>query len=191
MKKSHRSKRRTGLKVWIAIIALVAALLVIGKDDPELRRMLQDRLEEVITARSPAKRHVGGTRIIDGDTLDVAGTRVRLYGIDAPEKAQICRRSRRDWPCGRDAMQALEGEVDGRPVSCEEQDIDRYGRVVGICRAGTSDLNAWMVRNGWAVAYRQYGGDRYDPEELTAKRARRGIWDSSFEMPWDWRKGLR
>ena len=123
--------------------------------------------------------------------LDLSGMRVRLYGIDAPEAAQTCQRNGREWACGTDAMRALETEIGSLGVSCEEQDIDRYDRVVGICHTGSRDLNAWMVRSGWAVAYRQYGGEVYDGEEVMARVAQRGLWSSDFVMPWDWRRGER
>ena len=116
---------------------------------------------------------------------------MRLFGIDAPEAGQTCRRAGRNWACGADAEKALVSAIAGREVRCEEQDRDRYGRIVGICRAGSENLNAWMVENGWAVAYRQYGGRIYNPEEVVARVAQRGIWSSEFVMPWDWRKGER
>ncbi|QDA35697.1 thermonuclease family protein (plasmid) [Paracoccus liaowanqingii] len=100
-------------------------------------------------------------------------------------------RCRGAWACGTDATRALEAEIGSLDVICEEQDIDRYDRVVGICHAGSGNLNAWMVRNGWAVAYRQYCGDLYAPGEIVARVARRGLWSGDFVMPWDWRKGAR
>lgn len=147
----------------------VIALVVIGYDHPQLRQTLQDILQEIITVRISGPRHAGSTTIMDGDALDVAGARVRLYGIDAPEKVQTCRRGRLDRACGMDGTQALIARIDGRTVSCEEQQIDRYGRSVGIRQAGTSNLNAWMVRNRYTVAYRQHRGDLDDSEETVAQ----------------------
>lgn len=129
--------------------------------------------------------------MIDGDTLDVAGSRVRLYGIDASQAAQTCRRNGRSWACGTEPEKALVSAIGGREVRCEQQDRDRYGRVVGICWAGSENLNAWMVEKGWAVAYRRYGGTIYVAEELVARAATRGVWSSEFVMPWDWRRGER
>lgn len=185
------TKRRAGLKVWLAAIALVAGLLLIGNDNPQLRQALEGMLQEVVTGESPADQQTGNATVIDGDTLDVAEVRVRLYGIDAPEAGQLCRRGGQSWACGAEAGKALVSAIAGREVRCEERDQDRYGRIVGICRAGPENLNAWMVENGWAVAYRQYGGRIYDPEEVVARVAERGIWSSEFVMPWDWRKGER
>lgn len=191
MKKRRNTTRRPGRKVWLTAIGLVAALFLIGDDNPRLRQALEEMLQEVIAGEPQANQRTGNAEVIDGDTLDVAGARVRLYGIDAPEAEQTCRRGGRDWACGADAGTALVSAIAGREVRCEEQDTDLYERIVGICRAGSENLNVWMVENGWAVAYRQYGGDVYDPEEIVARVAQRGIWASEFVMPWEWRKGER
>ena len=132
----------------------------------------------------------GSTRIIDGDTLDVRGTRVRLHGIDAPESAQHCRAAERLWPCGQDATPALAGHIGAGTVACEERDRDRYGRVVAVCRVGGGDINAWMVAQGWALAYRRYSTD-YAAEERAARAAKRGVWQGDIVAPWDWRRGAR
>lgn len=101
---------------------------------------------------------------------------------------QTCRIGRRDWACGEDATAALRQRVGQQTVSCERKGTDRYGRVVAECWAEGENLNAWTVRSGWALAYRQYGGRRYDAEELMAQVGRRGVWGSDFEAPWDWRR---
>ena len=132
----------------------------------------------------------GSARVIDGDTLEVRGTRIRLHGIDAPESAQGCRAGGRRWPCGREATRALSGRIGGRTVACEERDRDRYGRTVAVCRIGGEDVNAWMVAAGWAFAYRRYSRS-YVAAETAAKGARRGVWRGEVVAPWDWRKGKR
>ena len=190
-KQRHKAKRRTDPKIWIAAIAIVGALFVIGDKNLQLRQSLEEVLQEIITGQPSREQHTGSVRVIDGDTVDLSGMRVRLYGIDAPEAAQTCQRNGREWACGTDAMRALKTEIGSLGVSCEEQDIDRYDRVVGICHTGSRDINAWMVRSGWAVAYRQYGGEVYDGEEVVARVAQRGLWSSDFVMPWDWRRGER
>ena len=129
-------------------------------------------------------------RVVDGDTLDVAGVRVRLHGIDAPESAQRCRTSGRYWPCGRQAARALAARIGGRPVACEERDRDVYGRVVAVCTVAGLDLNEWMVAKGWAFAYRRYSGD-YVGAESRARAARLGIWRGAVVAPWEWRRGRR
>ena len=132
----------------------------------------------------------GTARIIDGDTLEVRGSRIRLHGIDAPESAQRCRSEGRIWSCGREATRALVRRIGSHPVTCKERDRDRYGRVVAVCSVGGKDVNAWMVAEGWAFAYRKYSR-RYLAEEMAAKTAKRGVWRGDVVPPWDWRRGKR
>ncbi|WP_407666843.1 thermonuclease family protein [Microvirga roseola] len=75
-------------------------------------------------------------------------------------------------------------------ITCEQKDIDRYKRIVAVCSAKGEDLNAWVVSQGYALAYRQYGTDYVD-QENDARKAKRGIWAGPFTPPWDWRKGGR
>lgn len=128
--------------------------------------------------------------IIDGDTLDVAGTRIRLHGIDAPESKQQCQVAGNPWACGVDAKLSLINAVQGREIECRGVKRDRYGRLIAICYAGETDLNAEMVRDGWALAYRQYAMD-YVGDEAEARAAGRGIWRSQFVEPWEWRHAKR
>ncbi len=132
----------------------------------------------------------GRATIVDGDTLDIGGKRIRLHGIDAPESQQNCQTESLSYRCGRDATTALADKIGQRPVACHRKDVDRYGRLVGVCWIGTEDLNAWMVWQGWAVAYRRFSTD-YVLHEDAAKKARRGIWRGQFQMPWDWRSARR
>ena len=132
----------------------------------------------------------GPARVIDGDTINVGAVRVRLHGIDAPESEQSCLAGGKRWPCGQRATRALAGEIGGRAVACRERDRDRYGRIVAVCRHGGRDVNAWLVDQGWALAYRRYSR-AYVDEESSARAARRGIWDGEFVAPWDWRRGER
>ncbi len=132
----------------------------------------------------------GQPRVIDGDTLEVAGQRIRLHGIDAPESRQLCRRDGEPWWYGKDATSALKAFLGSRPVSCEELDRDRYRRVVAKCAVEKADIGEWMVSHGWAVAYYQYSYE-YSRAEQRAKSARRGIWAGEFEKPSEWRKQQR
>ena len=132
----------------------------------------------------------GRASVIDGDTIEVGGERIRLHGIDAPEREQLCRAGGKNLRCGRQASRALADRVDGRLVVCEEQDRDRYGRILALCRADGQDLGAWLVFQGWALAYRRYS-TAYVKEEATARAARRGLWRGAFVPPWDWRRGMR
>ena len=132
----------------------------------------------------------GRARVIDGDTIEVGGARVRLHGVDAPESAQTCRAGGERWPCGRRATRALAVRVDGRTVVCEQRDRDRYGRIVAVCRQAGRDVNAWLVAEGWALAYRRYSS-AYVDEESAARTARKGVWRGDLVAPWDWRRGER
>lgn len=133
----------------------------------------------------------GRASVIDGDTIEIHSQRIRLFGIDAPESAQLCvGADERPWRCGQKAALALADHIGAGTVSCEQRDRDRYGRIVAVCFSGGDDINAWMVMEGWAVAYRRYARD-YAALEDEAKAAGKGIWASRFVMPWDWRRGDR
>ena len=131
----------------------------------------------------PVETLAGVVRVADGDSLVMRGVRIRLEGIDAPELAQSCTRGGIDYPCGREARDALVKMVAGRTVSCESARRDRYERVLARCVSGEVELNRAMVEAGWALAY----GD-YRAEERIARQAGRGMWAGSFERPQDWRR---
>ena len=130
----------------------------------------------------------GPARVIDGDTIEVDGIHVRLFGIDAPEKKQTCSAGDgHDYSCGRVAASALAEKITGRPVRCQPRTTDRYGRTVAVCfDANDEDLNAWLVRSGLAIAYRKYS-TAYVEDEDSARHARRGLWSGEFAEPSDWR----
>ena len=132
----------------------------------------------------------GTASVIDGDTIEVHGIRIRLEGIDAPESNQTCRAGEEVVPCGRSAAFHLADRIGRRPVTCEPRGTDRYERILAICAELGEDLNGMMVRDGHAVAYLQYS-DRYAGEENAARRARLGLWSTEFEMPWRWRRNHR
>ena len=125
----------------------------------------------------------GAAFVVDGDPLALGGRRIRLVGIDAPEYGETCRRAGSAYACGRLARQALVEAIAGRPVSCSGNRVDRYGRLLGDCRAGEADLNRAQVAAGWAVAY----GD-FEAEERAARAAGLGLWAGEFEWPQDWRR---
>ena len=127
-------------------------------------------------------------RVIDADTVDVDGVRWRLHGIDAPEARQRCRAWGLTWDCGAAATDALRSRAAG--MSCEGSETDRYGRSIGVCSSGGNDLNAWLVANGWALAYRQFADDYVDEEEAARSKGR-GIHAGEHVAPWDWRRGER
>ena len=130
---------------------------------------------------------VGTASVVDGDTIEIHGQRIRLHGIDAPESRQKCTRSDgTSWRCGQQAAVALSDRIGHSVVCCDTRGRDRYGRIISVCLKDTEDLNRWMVANGWAVAYRKYALD-YVADEERAHLAKVGIWSGTFEMPWDWR----
>ncbi len=130
----------------------------------------------------------GHAQVHDGDTLRIGEVRVRLHGIDAPELGQVCERDGTAWPCGREAALALDQRIAGRMVSCRGTTTDRFGRLVAFCTVDGESLNRWLVREGWAVAYRRYS-HAYVIDEWIARWHRRGLWAGSFERPEDWRHG--
>jgi endonuclease YncB( thermonuclease family) len=117
--------------------------------------------------------------------------RIRLFGIDAAESSQLCDNAAgQAYRCGQQAALALADHIGRRTVRCEGKQRDRYGRLVAICYLSGDDLNAWMVSQGLALAFRKYS-TLYVPQEDEAQRARRGLWSGSFEPPWEWRKAHR
>lgn len=133
---------------------------------------------------------VGEASVTDGDTLVIGAERVRLHGIDAPESAQRCDVGSRRWACGEVASAALRAHIGARPVVCSVRGRDSYGRAVAVCRVAGADINAWMVSEGWAVAYRRYSSD-YVGQEAVARASRRGVWRGPFVAPVRWRRGER
>ena len=133
----------------------------------------------------------GKARVVDGDTIWIGDTKIRLHGIDAPEMKQTCKTSK-GWEqkCGVLAKQNLERLVKGQDVVCKGDKRDRYKRLLAVCYVGPYDLNAKMVRQGWSLAYRKYSTD-YVAEEADAKAQKLGLWRGLFVAPWDWRRGKR
>ena len=129
----------------------------------------------------------GPARVVDGDTIWIGDTKIRLHGIDAPEMKQTCRTSKgKEQLCGQLAKQALERLVKGQDVTCKGDKRDRYKRLIAVCYVGPFDINEQMVAEGWAMAYRKYSTD-YVRAEILAKSRREGMWGGMFESPWEWR----
>jgi endonuclease YncB( thermonuclease family) len=161
-----------------AVVAIGAAMPAASQpvfdDDPNLLGTV--RLRDLLVLQ--------GVAPVDGDTINLNGTRWRLWGIDAPEMAQTCKDG---WAAGVEAKGALERLMDGASIHCELKDTDRYGRSVGICRADGRDLGAAMVSAGMAWAFTRYSSD-YVGQERAAIGAGIGVHTHDCEKPWDWRR---
>ncbi len=130
----------------------------------------------------------GVARVVDGDTLDIDGRRVRLEGIDAPESAQTCgRRLFGTWDCGKASTKELKRLIAGHELSCENRGTDRYGRMLGVCFIGGEDINALMVREGLAWAFVRYSRS-YVAEEAAARAHHLGVWQGQAEPAWVYRE---
>ncbi len=127
-------------------------------------------------------------KIIDGDTIRIHSEKIRLYGIDAPEKKQICKDKKgKDYKCGEKAKDQLKKIIRNKKVNCNRKGKDRYRRSISICYADSENINQMMVKSGWALAYRRYSKD-YLPEEKIARNKKIGLWSGIFQMPWIWRR---
>ena len=138
----------------------------------------------------------GFAKIVDGDTIKINSKKIRLYGIDAPEKKQKCKKTyltisfmsfTKDYMCGEVSTQKLIKKINNQKLNCNVIDVDRYKRLIGECFKRNINLNSWMVSNGYAVAYRKYS-KKYVSDEINAKNNKLGIWQGKFEMPWDYRR---
>lgn len=169
MATSRRQWRRRKLRIldWVTVVVLFAALAFIVS----------------WLDRGNLETRNGKPTVADGDTLQMGDRRIRLAGIDAPEYHQTCDDGGRVVECGRASRNHLAKLIGGRAVNCSGDRSDQYGRLLGICRAGDVDLNATMVRDGWAVSY-----NAYPAEEAQARRSRRGLWAMTFDRPRDWRR---
>ena len=138
----------------------------------------------------------GFAKVVDGDTIKINSKKIRLYGIDAPEKKQKCKKTyltisfmsfTKDYMCGEVSTQKLIKKINKQKLNCNILDVDRYKRLIGECFKRNINLNSWMVSNGYAVAYRKYS-KKYVTDEINAKNNKLGIWQGKFEMPWDYRR---
>jgi endonuclease YncB( thermonuclease family) len=138
----------------------------------------------------PAPVMAATATVKDGDTLVLGGKTWRLYGIDAPEYRQTCKdAAARDWPCGKAARAQLESFVLSGNLVCHPQAEDKYGREIARCASATTpDLAEAMVTAGLAISPAERGRATYEEAESSARNAKRGIWQGTFETPADWRK---
>ena len=141
----------------------------------------------------------GSAVVTDGDTIKINNNKIRLFGIDAPEKKQSCEKIfltisfisfKKKYPCGEISTEKLKKLINKNIIKCHVEGKDRYQRKLAICFSNKLNINSWLVRNGYAVSYQKYS-KKYLSEEIEAKNDKKGIWQGKFEMPWDWRKNAK
>ncbi|WP_144755504.1 MULTISPECIES: thermonuclease family protein [Bartonella] len=126
----------------------------------------------------------GQAFVIDGDSIMISSIMIRLAGIDAPELHQSCGKKETRTPCGLEAKKYLEQLIANQFVRCHWHKKDKYRRILATCKTKqVSNINATLVRNGWAVSYYDY-----PKEEQEAKKKKKGIWQSDFQRPREWRR---
>ena len=125
--------------------------------------------------------------VVDGDTIKLGDVKIRFTGIDAPEINQTCVASEGKVACGKISRDILITKVTNNKISCTDEGKDFYGRVLGECFVNGESLSRYLVRKGFAFAYRKYS-DKYILDEEYAKSNRLGMWSMKFQFPWDYRK---
>ncbi len=154
-------------------------------------------LSIITSAISFEKIIIGKANITDGDTIKINDQKIRLFGIDAPETKQFCKEVylsflifnfKRDYKCGEKSTNALKKKIKDKKIRCLIQDNkDRYSRNIGICYLKKQDINSWLVKNGYAIAYRRYS-KKYIIDEKYAEDNKLGIWQGTFMEPEKWRR---
>ena len=138
----------------------------------------------------------GIPRVIDGDSLEINSNKIRLFGIDAPERKQTCKKTyliisflkfQRNYKCGLMVTNQLKKLINNRIIKCISKNKDRYNRYLSTCYLKKIDINSWLVENGYAFAYRRYS-KKYILEEQHAKKNKLGLWQGTFQNPEKWRK---
>ena len=124
--------------------------------------------------------------VIDGDTIKLGDIKIRFSGIDAPEIKQTCIASEGKVACGKISKDTLIAKVTNNKISCTDEGKDVYGRVLGECFVNGESLSSFLVREGFAFAYRKYS-NKYIQDEEYAKSNKLGMWSMEFEYPWDFR----
>ena len=141
----------------------------------------------------------GKVKVIDGDTVKIKNNKIRLSGIDAPELNQLCSKVflsfsfisfKKKYSCGKISTEKLKRLIKNETILCKVENIDRYKRKLATCYKNKLNINSWLVRNGYALAYIKYS-KKYILQEKEAKRDQLGIWQGTFENPWDWRKNVK
>ena len=125
--------------------------------------------------------------VVDGDTIKIGDVKIRFSGIDAPEINQTCVASEGKVACGKISRDILITKVTNNKISCTDEGKDFYGRVLGECFVNGEALSKYLVREGFAFAYRKYS-DKFILDDEYSKSNRLGMWSMKFQYPWDYRK---
>ena len=126
-------------------------------------------------------------KVIDGDTIHLNGEKIRFTGIDTPELKQTCNKDNKIIPCGIEARKLLIDKISDNNVKCKREGKDQYKRTLAECFVNNLSLSSYLVRKGYAFAYRKYS-KKFINDENFAKKNNLGMWTMKFEYPWDWRK---
>ena len=126
-------------------------------------------------------------KITDGDTIKINGEKIRFSGIDTPELKQICINEGVKNFCGKEAKQMLVDKIANNKVTCIREGKDRYKRTLAECFVKKESLSSYLVRSGYAFAYRKYS-KKFVRDENYARKNKLGMWSMNFEMPWQYRK---
>jgi endonuclease YncB( thermonuclease family) len=193
------------MALWLAVATAGAAVFSGGVTQAELERLARTTWRAITSSQhagNPASHSrqnapsqpdgtpiTGLARIVDGDTLDIGGTRIRMRGIDALEHDQTCSRpGDTSYACGKLARDALVSLIHGATVTCVPDGTETYGRIVATCSvpgaSSTVDLNSAMVRSGLAFDCPRFSDGLYASREREARSARTGAWAGRFDFPW-------
>ena len=126
-------------------------------------------------------------KIIDGDTIHLNGEKIRFNGIDTPELKQTCNKNNKIILCGIEAKKLLIEKIGKNKVQCIREGKDQYKRTLAECFINDLSLSTYLVRKGYAFAYRKYS-TKFVKDEDYAKANNLGMWSMKFEYPWDYRK---
>ena len=126
-------------------------------------------------------------KIVDGDTIHLNGKKIRFSGIDTPELKQTCFKDDVKNLCGIKAKQILVNKIGNNTVECISEGRDQYKRILAECFVNNESLSSYLVRSGYAFAYRKYS-NKFIKDEDYAKANQIGIWSMKFEYPWEYRK---
>ena len=126
-------------------------------------------------------------KVIDGDTIHIGKVKYRFHGIDAPEMSQICKIQNKNIKCGLLSKKKLLQKINNNKVDCKKKAVDRYKRIVAECFVNNQSLSSYLVKNGYAFAYKKYS-KQFVEDEMFAKKNRLGLWATEFQYPWDYRR---